>query len=291
MHIGVDIGGTKTDAVVATADGKVVGRRRLPTGTGGPAAAAAATAAVAQACTDAGLAVGDASSIGVGVPGAVQHGVVSHAINLGIERFDLGGALAAQWGVTPVVDNDVNAAALGAWVLGGQAVSSMAFLNLGTGLAAGLVLDGKLWRGARNGAGEVGHVSIDPDGPTDAHGQRGTIETYASGSGIARQTGIDSAADALADPANDAVRRGLFFGVASAVRTLVLTVDVERVVLGGGLTAMGAPLVDGVRAVFADWSAGSRFLASLELGERIAVIDPGLPVAAVGAAMVGSGRG
>lgn len=291
MHIGVDIGGTKTDAVVATATGEVLGRHRLPTGTGGPAAVAAATVAVAHACSEAGVTVADADSIGVGVPGAVQDGVVSHAMNLGIDRYDLGGALAAEWGAVPVVDNDVNAAALGAWVLGGERFDSMAFLNVGTGLAAGLILGGKLWRGSRNGAGEVGHVSIDPAGPPDADGELGTIETYASGSGIARQTGGLNAADVLADPAHEDVRRGLFLGVAAAVRTLVLTVDVEEVVLGGGLTAMGQPLLDGVRDVFAQWSARSRYLAALELGDRVIVIEPSQPVAAVGAAMVGSGRG
>ena len=84
-------------------------------------------------------------------------------MNLGLEGLDLGPRLADRLGVDVRIENDVKAAALGAHHLLG-AHSSMAYLNLGTGLAAGLVLDGRLLRGGHGVAGEIGHIPVDPDG-------------------------------------------------------------------------------------------------------------------------------
>ncbi|WP_084074047.1 ROK family protein [Demequina sp. NBRC 110052] len=294
-HLGIDIGGTKTDAVLVDETGRVLCRQVRPSGHGPDAVVAEAVAAVAQVCAEAGIDPASADSIGVGVPGSVLDGVVSHAQNLGITRLDLAGELAHAWGARPVVDNDVNAAAVGAWVSTGSEKRSVAFLNLGTGLAAGLILDGTVWRGARGSAGEIGHIAVDPHGPLGPDGLPGGLETYASGSGIAIQAGGAPAVDVLAqaetDPLAARIRDGLFFGVASAVRVLVLTLDVEEVLLGGGLTRMGDSLLDGTRRVIRGWERNSPFLASVDLTARMRVLDPETPVAAIGAAMRGAGRG
>ena len=87
------------------------------------------------------------------------------------------------------VENDVKAAAFGAYALRGGSSGSMAYLNLGTGIAAGIVADGELWRGARGTAGEVGHISVDPNGPLCRCGQRGCIEAFAGGGAIAERWG------------------------------------------------------------------------------------------------------
>ena len=75
--------------------------------------------------------------------------------------------------------------------------------------------------------------------------------------------------------------------VASAVPTLVLTVDVDLIVIGGGISSLGEPLLDGVRSVLNAWAKDSPFLASLELAERVELVPAGFPAAAVGAALVG----
>jgi predicted NBD/HSP70 family sugar kinase len=213
-------------------------------------------------------------------------------VNLGVERLELAEELSSAWGQRPVVENDVNAAAVGAWVLAGDGDRSVAYLNLGTGLAAGIIIGGKLWRGARGAAGEIGHVSVDPAGPTGPDGLPGGLEAYAGGVGIALAAGDGrSAAEILADPTAEAARRALFFGVASAIRVLVLTVDVEEVILGGGLTRMGPALREGIHAQLEQWSGASTFLRSVDLGNRFRVLDTDQPVAAIGAAMVGAGRG
>jgi len=300
MMVGVDIGGTKTEAVVVDHDGAVAGRMRLATGFGSEAVVESAIAAIGGAAAEAGVAVDTLATIGVGIPGTVDAatGLVTHAINLGVERLELGPVLWQRLGMPVRVENDVNAAAIGAFhALDQPATASIAYLNLGTGLAAGLVLRGELWRGARGSAGEIGHVLVDPNGPLDLDGQRGGLEVVASGSGIARQwaTGEDNPVTAVLDAAESGderaieIRRRLFEGVAASLRILVLTVDVDLVVIGGGLSRLGDRLLDGVRSVVREWEAVSPFITSLELGARIVLVPADAPVAALGAAHLGAG--
>jgi len=298
MRIGIDIGGTKTEAVVVAADGSVLESVRLPTGFGPEAVIASTLAAVDALTAASGRGTADFTTVGVGIPGAVDAatGRVSHAINLGLEQLELGAQLTALLGTPVRVENDVNAAALGAFHLFDQpATASMAYLNLGTGLAAGLVLAGELWRGARGGAGEIGHILVDPAGPLDLDGQHGGLEVVASGSGIARQwgRGNGNAVSAVLDAAEGgddtavAIRRRLFEGVAASVRILVLTVDVDLVVVGGGISSLADRIMGGVGEVFAGWSSQSPFIDSLGLAERIRILPAGAPVAALGAAHLG----
>ena len=95
-------------------------------------------------------------------------------------------------GVPTLVENDVNAAAFGASMVMGCA--DLAYLSIGTGVAAGLIFDGRLRRGAHGVAGEIGHLPVDPGGPACECGQRGCLETVASGAAIARRWPSDSAA-------------------------------------------------------------------------------------------------
>jgi len=297
LRVGVDIGGTKTEAVVLGPDGGVVAQLRVPTGFGAESVVATAVQAVTSVV---GASLDDVTSIGVGIPGAVDTslGRVSHALNLGVESLDLGAELTRALAVTvPVrVENDVNAAALGAFhLLDLPATASMGYLNLGTGLAAGLVLGGTLWRGSRGAAGEIGHILVDPNGPLDLDGQPGGLEVMASGSGIARQwaTGESNSVTAVLDAADSGdpravdIRRRLFESVATSIRILVLTVDVDLVVIGGGISRLGPRLLDGVDAIFDGWAASSPFIKSLELPSRVRLLPEGSPVAALGAAYLG----
>ncbi|HEY2643621.1 MAG TPA: ROK family protein [Galbitalea sp.] len=295
MRVGVDIGGTNTDAVVLDGAGAVAHSLRLPTGWGHEAVLGTATDAVLRLAGQAGIAASSFDSIGVGIPGAVdaERGIVTHARNLGVAQLDLGQLLGANLGAPVRVENDVNAAALGAFhQLGLAPTTSMAYLNLGTGLAAGLVLGGQLWRGARGAAGEIGHILIDPAGPLDQDGQPGALEVMASGSGIASQRPGSVSDMLVAAAAGDAgavaIRERMFGAIASAVRILVLTVDVELVVIGGGISTMGDVLLTAVRQVFSEWESSSPFIASLELGDRLRILPPDIPTAATGAAWLGA---
>jgi glucokinase len=297
MRVGIDIGGTKTDAVAILEDGTIGQQLRLPTGFGHHAVIDTAVSAVTQLAELVGGTIVGFDSIGIGVPGAVDGtGRIAHAVNLGIEGLELGSELSARLGREVRIDNDVNAAALGAFhLLERDPAHSMAYLNLGTGLAAGLVLRGELWRGARGAAGEIGHIPVDPAGPECPCGQRGCLEMVASGSAIARQWPTDDPKPAralfVAAASGDAlaleVRTRLVENVAAAVRLLVLTVDVDSVVIGGGLSSLGQELLDDVVTVLRAWEASSAFLASISLSERVFVVPSGFPAAAVGAALVG----
>jgi predicted NBD/HSP70 family sugar kinase len=173
----------------------------------------------------------------------------------------------------------------------------MAYLNLGTGIAAGVVRHGRLWRGVHGTAGEVGHISVDPNGPLCRCGQRGCIEALAGGASIARRWGGPAALPVLAmmdaadagDERAQGLRRDLMTGVAAAVRILVLALDVDVVVVGGGLSALGDRLMEGVVAQLDASAETSAFMRSLRLRERVEPLPAGSPAAAFGAALVGAG--
>jgi len=298
LRVGIDIGGTKTHAVAIAPSGQIIQQVRIPTGFGPDAVLETAVAAVSQLAELTETELTGFTSIGIGIPGAVDNrtGRVTHAVNLGLEGLELGAELSRRLGRPVRIDNDVNAAALGAFhLLQKHENLSMAYLNLGTGLAAGIVIDGSVWRGSRGTAGEIGHIPVDPNGPECPCGQRGCLEMLASGSAIARQWPTDDpkparalfAAAAKGDPRAIEVKQRFVENVAAAVRILVLTVDVDSVVIGGGLSSLGPVLLDDVRAVLASWEAASPFLASTGLSSRVAIVPVEFPAAAVGAALVG----
>lgn len=296
MRFGLDVGGTKTDAVAVAPDGEIAGRVRRATGWGADAVVATIAAAVRELAEVTGIRPEAATSIGIGIPGQVAVGTatVRHAVNLGVEQLDLRAAIGPIFGVPVQVENDVKAAALGGYALHGG-TGTVAYLNLGTGIAAGLVREGAIWRGAHGTAGEVGHISIDPNGPLCPCGQRGCIEAFSGGGALARRwdrsgalpvRDIFDAADA-GDADAVALRAGFAYGVASAVRVLVLTADVDDVVLGGGITALGDRVLAPVLAELEVSAATSPFMRSLRLGDRVQLLPPGSPAAALGAALIG----
>ena len=328
--VGLDIGGTKVLGVLVDLDARVPAARltaRLPTVIGCDGVVGSASAVVEALAESAGLPVGRLRAVGVGVPGVVdpESGDVSHAVNLGIAgTLRLGALLSERLQGVPVrVDNDLNVAALGAARvraarlalvgvareggrrLGGgvddrvtsrvRSDADLAYLSLGTGVAAGLLLDGTVRRGARGAAGEIGHVPVVPDGLACPCGQRGCLEQYASGAALdvawpsrsGRPSPVELfAAAAGGDPAAVAVRDGFAAAVASAVRLLILTCDVDRVVIGGGVSGVGAPLLRAVRDALAEQAARSPFLRSMAMADRVELAPQDVPVAAIGAALL-----
>ncbi|EYR61969.1 ROK family transcriptional regulator, partial [Actinotalea ferrariae CF5-4] len=185
--VGLDVGGSKIDGVLVVG-GEVVGRRRSAVRHGADGVVGSAAEAVEELLADARRAGAPVRlrAVGAGVPGIVApgRGTVEHAVNLGVVgAAPVGPDLAERLGVPVVVENDLNVAALGAARTLGLG-DDLAYLSLGTGLAAGLLLDGRLRRGSVGAAGEIGHVPYRPDGRSCPCGQRGCLEQYASGSAI-----------------------------------------------------------------------------------------------------------
>jgi predicted NBD/HSP70 family sugar kinase len=246
--------------------------------------------------------------IGIGVCGIVDRvsGAVSHAVNLGIgEAFPLAALLADRTGATVLIENDVLAATWGAHVVSGN--DDLAFLSVGTGLAAGFVLSGKLRRGAHGAAAEVGHMPVDPDGPRCSCGQRGCLELSASGSALAAAWPALPAmsakptdaggqvppaaalfAAAAAGNAEAIVIRDRFAGrLADAIRILELSVGPDTIIIGGGVSHLGEPLLTAVAAALRAQAEGSPFLAALDLAGRTMLAGQ-QPLGAIGAALIGT---
>ena len=322
LRVGVDIGGSKVAVLVVAADGAVLARRSVAAVSSEPDdAIAQITGVIRDAVAEAGATMAEVEAVGLGVPGRVDtaSGDVTFAVNLGWQHLPLGRRLATSLGVPCVVENDVRAAAVGlhrdAQFRGPD---DLVYLGIGTGISAGVVLDGRLHRGVRGLAGEIGHVVLDPDGSACACGLRGCFETIAGGAGIARaaRTAIDageatslaggdgtgrdrasdgpSAADVFAAAeTGDPLARRLVDTAAAAIarmiHELVLAYDVELVVIGGGISRAGAPLLDRILAGLKRISAPSAFAAELlsetevrfagpdhDIGTRgaIALLDP-----------------
>ncbi|MFJ8184386.1 ROK family protein [Streptomyces sp. NPDC096105] len=233
--VGVHLDRDELRAVLADLDGTVVARRHAPLDLG--AGAEAVLTRVASAVGELGAELaGGGSLLGVGValPGPLDHrrGVLHRVTGFPEwDGFPLRDALSERLGAVPVVvDKDTNAVALGLAV-GGEG-GSFAYLHLGTGLGAGLVVGGSVHRGPRTGAGEFGHQVVQLDGPPCGCGDRGCVEALCLAA-VARGETAEAA-------------RVLGTGVANLVGLL----DIDRVLVGGR-TVEAAPevFVRGVRAV------------------------------------------
>ena len=284
---GVDVGGTKTSIVVTDARDRTLYEDVAPTDP------AALVDQIAGLVNDARRHLGgDVAAVGVAIPGHIDatDGSVRMAVNLGITYLPIGPMLQARLGVPAFIEHDARAAAL--WLSersvgeSDRVPANLAFLAIGTGISAGIVLDGILLHGENGLAGEVGHVVADPAGVVCACGLRGCLETIAAGPGIARQADEaiaagrptvlsphPTAADVFrASAAGDAVSVEIVDRVAAhlarAIRSLALTLGVRRVVIGGGVAAAGSALLEPIRAHIAHERAASP-LVEAALGDAI----------------------
>jgi glucokinase len=277
MRGGIDLGGTKIQAVVVDSRSKVHGEARLPTPSEGgpPDVVAALVEALTQAAEAAGVEVGELSGVGVGSPGAVdsEAGTVAGARNLPgwtDEPYPMASALEERTGASVTLGNDVQVGVNAEFALGAAKDNdSLLGVFWGTGVGAGIILRGKPWVG-RGAAGEIGHMVVKRGGALCPCGRRGCMEAYAGRGAMeakARdlvnrghktdlfkimekrgrtrlQSGIWARALERGDPMAvkliDRAIEALGAGIASAVNLL----DVEAVVIGGGLgTRLGEPYV------------------------------------------------
>lgn len=191
FYLGIDIGGTKIQASVVAEAGAVLARERLPTPRGEDFSAVIDT--VEQAALAA-LAKGklgreQVSAVGVAVPGVVDpdSGQVVVTPNMNLTGVNIGAELKARLKVPVAVGNDCNLGALGEkWLGSARDAASVVAILVGTGIGGGFVRNGKLWRGAREAAVEIGHIVMQIDGPECGCGNRGCLEALASRSAIER---------------------------------------------------------------------------------------------------------
>jgi glucokinase len=299
---GVDVGGTKVSALVVDGSNTVRGRAVRPMAGRSDSGVEPVVGAVRAALEAAGAAPASLAAIGIGVPGRIDAaaGVVGLATNLGWQDLPLAALIEDQLGVPTSVENDVGLAAAGLVdqpVAGGA--RSLAYVAIGTGIGAGLVLHGRLHRGDRGMAGEIGHVIVEPDGAECRCGQRGCLETVVSGPHIARRAvaaGFTSSepvtsktvyeAAAGGNPIARTVADETGRALARAVAGLILTCDLDLVLLGGGVTSAGAPFLDPVLAELDRLRSASTLVAALIPAGAVRALPPDFePVAWGGVAL------
>ena len=296
--VGVDAGGTTTRVVAFDAAGNEIDEAVSATPAGGDACLANIASEVERLTAG----HGPIHHVGVGLPGRVTlAGEVSLALNVGIdEPVDVAAVLRDRLGVPVVVENDVNAAAVAALAAIGTG-TSLTLLSIGTGFAAGTVVDGAILRGATGIAGEIGHVPIPGETDPCVCGQVGCIEAIVSGRALSEAaaalglgdnpTVVDLWNAAIAgEPSAAALRRRAVTALAFAAQLAVLMLDVEHVVIGGGVSVLGARLVDPIRADLAGREARSPWLAAIGPAQRVRLAPTDGHLGAVGADLAARAR-
>lgn len=254
--IGVDVGGTKT--AVAVLDGSAMGEPVLA-----PTETSSSETLIAQ-LVDAVSSAGEAAAVGVAVPSVVdwETGRIRSSVNIPLQDLPLRAMLRERLGVPVYIDNDATCAALAeAHDDDGRIIArNLVMFTVGTGVGGGIVIGGRVMRGATGAAAELGHTIVGADlarvpfATAGDHPQPGSLESLASGSelnalvrqhGIAPGRAIDAArdGDAGARAVIELLGRRLGIGIANAINTF----DPELVVIGGGVSAAGEMLLGPAR--------------------------------------------
>jgi glucokinase len=272
--LGIDLGGTKIDVGLVDTSGKVLSRELIPTSKAGPEQVVADIVAAAKKL---GIQEKKILCAGVGMAGQIEAdtGVVWFAPNLSWHHFPLGAKLSSALGVPVTVVNDVRAAAWGEWLYGaGKGCDDLVCVFVGTGIGGGIVSGGRMLTGSTNAAGEVGHITIDLDGPVCSCGNYGCFEAFAGGWAIARNAkevlshieesnshllslvhgNIDEITakhvfesyrsnDPVACAVIDRAKEALIAGISALINIF----NPSRVILGGGIIQHNPDLIESVK--------------------------------------------
>lgn len=306
MHaIGIDIGGTKVAGALVDEHGVIVREVRVATPVQDPAALVDAVVGVVNQLREGQPVLG----VGVAMAGFIDHqqANVIYGTNFGWKNYPLKSEIESKLEVPVVIENDANAAGWAEYRFGaGRGYRHMVMLTLGTGVGGAIIADGKMLRGGFGTAGELGHMRVVPDGLPCGCGQRGCIESYASGTALlkaakelaksggaagARLAELKAEAGELtgvqvyqALVEGDPGALGLLENVASwlgqAIASLSAILDPEIVVIGGGVSQAGDLLLEPIRQSFRKYSPAGGFRPELKIATAEFVNDAGVVGAA-----------
>lgn len=273
---GVDVGGTAVKLGLFEETGALVEKWDIPTRVDetGSQILPDIAAQIAACITRHGLSKADIAGVGIGVPGPVNdQGLVNRCVNLNWGVFNIHEALGALTGLPVKAGNDANVAALGEYYSGGgKGCHSMVLVTLGTGVGGGIIIDGKILSGAHGVGGEIGHIVVNKEEKEFCTcGKRGCAEQYCSATGIVRTAKKMLAKGPNVTPLRDmetftckdvfdCAAQGDFISnqvldttytyMGEFIADVCCVVDPERVVLGGGVSAAGQVLIDGLLPYF-----------------------------------------
>jgi glucokinase len=307
LILGVDLGGTKILTAVVDPKGEIVSRDHsvTPSAKGPESVVQAILDSAERTLQQAGIRPSDLRTIGVGAPGLSdpQTGVLFTSPNLpGWDNVPLGDIVQEKFGQKVFLINDGNAAAVGEFYFGaGRASRNFIYVTLSTGIGGGIMIDGRIYTGANGTAGEIGHMTIDPQGPPCNCGNIGCWEQLGSGTALAREARSEILAGAPTSILNRAggdpekvnaeiihraaeegdslameliARTGMYVGIGLA--NLINIFNPERIVIGGGLSNIGDMLLEPAyreaeRRAFQQSFQAVRFLRA-ELGRNSGVL-------------------
>ena len=276
---GVDLGGTTVKIAYFDETGNMLTKWEIPTVKDGDGQQILPdiAAAVLGHMEATGVAKESILGIGIGVPGPVNdEGVVNRCVNLGWGVFNIHQALGELTGLRVVAGNDANVAALGeSWKGGGQGAANMVMATLGTGVGGGIILGGRALNGVHGAGGEIGHMVLNRNETESCGcGKKGCVEQYCSATGVVRVAKRYLAAcdgpsslraienltckdvfDAgkAGDEMANAILEQVYGYLGEFLADVCNVVDPEVVVLGGGVSKAGAPLLDGAKRYFDKW--------------------------------------
>lgn len=272
--IGVDLGGTKISTAISTIEGNILANVVLPTKAeeGEVAVLGRIIQSIDEVIVGSSTSIDEIEAIGIGSPGPLdaKKGIIITTPNLPFKNYNLVQPLKEKYNIPVYLDNDANAAAIGEYMFGaGKGKNSIVYFTVSTGVGGGAVLDGKVYRGHTSNALEIGHTTVDPNGPRCNCGNLGCLEAMSSGTAIAKKgkeavsTNVETSlkkhdtvtsyevfkeAEAGDEVAKDIIDNALTYlgiGVANAISTF----DPEMIIIGGGVSKAGDIVFDTVKKV------------------------------------------
>ena len=271
---GVDLGGTKISTAISTIEGNILANVVLPTKAeeGEAAVLGRIVQSIDEVIVGSSTSIDEIEAIGIGSPGPLdaKKGIIITTPNLPFKNYNLVQPLKEKYNIPVYLDNDANAAAIGEYMFGaGKGKNSIVYFTVSTGVGGGAVLDGKVYRGHTSNALEIGHTTVDPNGPRCNCGNLGCLEAMSSGTAIAKKgkeavsTNVETSlkkhdtvtsyevfkeAEAGDEVAKDIIDNALTYlgiGVANAIATF----DPEMIIIGGGVSKAGDIVFDTVKKV------------------------------------------
>jgi glucokinase len=299
--IGLDLGGTNLRAAAVDRDGKMLQKIWGSTDLSrGPEHVVEDMAKSIDALRHA-LGSQGLQGIGVAVPGFIRlkEGIIAGSNNLAVlEGFPIRDALQKRLGAPVILENDANAAAMGEqWIGAGRNVDDLVLMTLGTGIGGGIIVDGKILHGFLGMAGEIGHVTVVPNGNPCGCGNRGCLEKHASATAIAAMGRMIGLGDVTSEEVYELAKKGeeraiaVFEGMGRALGVaLAMLVNVFNfplyLISGGPLPAwdvFSGPMMDELRKSSFTYRASKTVVARAELGSEAGLFGAAyLPLSAGG---------
>lgn len=292
--IGIDVGGTSVKIGLLSYEGQIMEKWEIPTNTenNGAVISDDVWRSISDKLKKLNIGVESIMGIGVGAPGFIDGdtGFIYEAVNIGWKNYAFADDLKSRSGLPVFVENDANIAAVGEnWLGAGKNAKNMIAITLGTGVGGGIIVNGEILSGENGMAGEIGHITIDPDGYQCNCGKKGCLETIVSATGIVRQAmekiekneqgmllsqyekyGKVTAKDVFefaekGDAASKEIVRNTADILGSFIANMGVIVNPKKVLIGGGVSQAGKQFLTQIEEAFQK-HALPRVLEACQLG-------------------------